>query len=462
MEIKYKVKNCWEAAGDSDKSEVTPFCEGYKNFMDNAKTEREAASLAVMLAEQKGFRDIDSVTALKKGDKIYIKNRGKSVMLAVMGEDSLKGFNIVAAHIDAPRIDLKQNPLYEDLELAFFKTHYYGGIKKYQWLAIPLSIHGVIVLGDGTKVNVIVGEDDSDPVFCITDLLPHLAQEQMGKKMSEAVTGEGLNLLVGSIPGKDEKDKVKGAVLELLHDKYGICEEDFISAELEIVPSSKARDLGFDRSMIAAYGQDDRVCAYTALAGILETENPSKTAICMLADKEEIGSMGNTGMKSRFFEDSVAKIISLEKAAKGEAYNDLMIRQAFASSFCLSADVGAAVDPNYKDVSELSNAPRINGGVMITKYTGSKGKANSSDASAELVGRIRKLFNDNKIIWQIGELGKVDQGGGGTVAQDLANLNIETVDCGVPLLSMHSPMEISGKMDVYMAYKAYKAFYSSI
>ncbi len=374
----------------------------------------------------------------------------------MIGDDTSKGLNIVAAHIDAPRIDLKQNPLYEDLELAFFKTHYYGGIKKYQWTTVPLALHGVVVKGDGSKTEIIIGEDDSDPVFCITDLLPHLAQEQMNKVMKDAISGEALNILIGSKPNSDEKDKVKGELLRLICEKYDIIEEDFISAELEIVPSAKARDVGFDRSLIGAYGQDDRVCGYTALAGILEVESPSKTAICILADKEEVGSMGNTGMRSRFFEDTVAKIISMQHSS----YNDLLVREAFASSLCLSADVGAAVDPNYKEVSELANAPRINYGVMMTKYTGSRGKSGSNDASAEFVGIVRKMLNDNNIVWQIGELGKVDVGGGGTVAQYIANLNIETIDCGVPLLSMHSPFEIAGKIDIYMAYRAYKAFYS--
>lgn len=456
MELKYKPKNGWETANQEDKDAVFPFCENYKTFIDASKTEREAASEAIKLAKNSGFVCLDDVKSLKKGDKIYVNNRDKCVLLAVIGDDTAEGLNIVASHIDSPRIDLKQNPLYEDLELGMFKTHYYGGIKKYQWLAIPLALHGVVVKGDGSKTEIVIGENESDPVFCITDLLPHLAQDQMNKNMKDAITGEGLNILIGSTPNTDEKDKVKGALLKLINDKYGIIEEDFLSAELEIVPSSKARDLGFDRSMVAAYGQDDRVCAYTSLMGILEIENPSKTAICLLADKEEVGSMGNTGMKSRFFEDTIAKIISLQK----DSYNDLMLRAAFSKSACLSADVGAAIDPNYKDVSELLNAPKVNYGVMLMKYTGSRGKSGSSDASAEYMGKIRKLFNDNNIVWQIGELGKVDQGGGGTVAQYIANLNIETIDCGVPVLSMHSPMEVAGKMDIYMSYKAYKNFYN--
>jgi aspartyl aminopeptidase len=455
MELKYKAKNGWEAASEADKNAVDPFCEGYKKFLDRAKTEREAAREAERLAVQRGFVSLDSVSSLKKGDKVYAVNRGKGILLAVLGDDTAAGMNIVAAHIDSPRIDLKQNPLYEDLDLAFFKTHYYGGIKKYQWTTVPLALHGVIVRGDGSKTDITLGEDDGDPIFCITDLLPHLAREQMSKNMKDAITGEGLNLLIGSVPNGGEKDKVKDAVLALLHEKYQITEEDFISAELELVPAAKARDLGFDRSMIGAYGHDDRVCAYTALLGILDAESPARTAVCVLADKEEIGSMGNTGMKSRFFEDTIAKIL----AAEAKTYSDLTLREAFAHSMCLSADVGAAVDPNYKEVSELANAPRLNYGVMLTKYTGSRGKADSNDASAEYVGKIRALFNGGGVVWQTGELGKVDQGGGGTVAQYIANLNIETLDCGVPLLSMHSPLEVAGKMDIYMAYKGYKGFY---
>lgn len=455
MDIKYTTKNGWEAAGTEDKEKVYPFCEEYKKFIDSAKTEREAVEKAIEMAKANGFKSIDEFATLERGDKVYINNRGKSVMLAVVGEDSTKGLNIVAAHIDSPRLDLKQNPLYEDTDLALFKTHYYGGIKKYQWTTVPLALHGVVVKGDGSCVNVVIGEDEGDPVFCITDLLPHLADDQMKKTMREGIAGEGLNILIGSKPAEVEKDKVKTAILELLNKKYGIVEEDFISAELEAVPAARARDIGFDRSMVGGYGQDDRVCAYTALAGILEVQKPVRTAVCVLADKEEVGSMGNTGMKSRFFEDTIAKILSMEK----DGYNDLMLRQTFGNSYCLSADVAAAIDPNYKDVSEALNSPKVNHGIVITKYTGSRGKAGSSDASAELVGLVRKLFNDNKVIWQTGELGKVDQGGGGTVAQYIANLNIETIDCGTALLSMHSPFEIAGKMDIYMTYKGYKAFY---
>ncbi len=455
MGIKYQPKNGWEIINKKDREAIFPFCERYVAFLDKAKTEREAIKASVELAEHNGFKKIEDMPVLKKGDKIYAVNKEKGVLLAVIGDNTVDGMNIVAAHVDSPRLDFKQNPLYEDLDMVLCKTHYYGGIKKYQWLAIPLALHGVVVKADGTKLEIVIGEQADEPVFCITDLLPHLAEEQMKKTMKDAVTGEGLNILIGSIPGEDEKEKFKGEILKILNTKYGISEEDFISAELEAVPVQPARDLGFDRSMIAAYGQDDRVCAYTALQAILDVKAVTKTVVCMLADKEEVGSMGDTGMQSRFFEDTIAHMISLEN----KNYNDLMLRKALKNSVCLSADVSAAMDPNYKDVSEPLNSPKLNYGVTLTKYTGSRGKSGSNDASAELVGRIRKIFNDNNIIWQIGELGKVDIGGGGTVAQFIANLNVETIDCGVPLLSMHSPFEVSAKLDVYMTYKAYKAFF---
>ncbi|GHV44788.1 M18 family aminopeptidase [Clostridia bacterium] len=455
MSIKYETKNGWTAATEADKSAAFPYCEGYKAFVGAAKTEREAAAKAVALAKERGFVELCEKTALKAGDKVYFDNRGKSVALAVIGQDTAQGANIVAAHIDSPRLDLKQNPLYEDTDLAFFKTHYYGGIKKYQWTTIPLALHGVVIKGDGTAVEITIGEDADDPVFCITDLLPHLADEQMKKTMKDAISGEGLNILIGSLPGSEDKDKVKSAVMGLLNEKYGIDEQDFISAELEAVPAGLPRDIGFDRALVGAYGHDDRVCAYPALTGIFETEAPLRTAICVLADKEEVGSMGNTGMQSRFFENFLARILYLEK----EGYHDLMLRDALHRSFCLSADVGAGIDPSYKEATEPQNAARLGYGLLITKYTGSRGKAGSSDASAELVGKVRRLFNENGVLWQTGELGKVDTGGGGTVAQYIANLGVETLDCGVPLLSMHSPLEVAGKLDIYMAHKGYKAFY---
>ncbi|MBZ4645802.1 MAG: aspartyl aminopeptidase [Clostridia bacterium] len=463
-ELKYEVKNGWEAVSANENKTILDFSEEYKKFLDKGKTERECIQEAVRLAREKGFTALDEIIKtkkeLKKGDKVYAVNRDKAIILAVIGEKSLEeGVNIVGAHMDAPRIDLKQNPIYEDSEMVLLKTHYYGGIKKYQWTTLPLAIHGVVVKKDGQKVNIVIGEEEDDPVFCITDLLPHLAQEQMQKKMSEGITGEGLNVLFGSIPYNDDKvkEKIKLNILSIIHDKYGIKEEDFISAEIEIVPAFKAKDVGLDRGLVGAYGQDDRVCGYTALKAILDLDNPQKTAVCLLVDKEEIGSMGNTGMQSRFFENILAELCELTEGH----YNDLMLRRALSNSKCLSADVSAAVDPNYEGVHDKRNAPYISKGVVITKYTGARGKAGSNDAHAEFVGEIRALFNNNNIQWQTGELGKVDQGGGGTIAQFVANLGADVVDCGVALLSMHAPFEIASKLDIYMAYKAYHAFYKT-
>ncbi len=450
----YKRTNGWENVTPKLKTDIMALNEKYKAYLDNGKTERLCCDNTISLARAKGFRDICEFESLKAGDKVYISNRGKSLVLIVIGEKPFcEGVNLVASHIDSPRLDLKQNPLYEDSELALFKTHYYGGIKKYQWTTIPLAIHGVVVTGEGKKVSISIGEDENDPVFCVTDLLPHLAQDQMKKTLGAGIDGESLNVLAGSICGDAEKDKVKTAVMAIITEKYGIEEEDFISAEIEVVPAGKARDIGFDKSMIGAYGQDDRVCAFASVEAILDIEVPDKTAVCLLADKEEVGSMGNTGMQSAFFVDIMARLMSMT-----EDYSELKLRQCFANSVCLSADVGAALDPNYKEVSEYNNSPLLNYGVLITKYTGSRGKGGSSDASAELVGYVRNMFNKNDILWQTGELGKVDIGGGGTVAQFVANLNIETIDCGVPVLSMHSPFEVTSKLDVYMTYKAYKAF----
>ena len=437
------------------------FCEDYKSFLNTSKTEREFAANTEKLAVAAGFRKLDDLigsnTRLKPGDKVYHINRKKSAVLAVVGNKPLsEGANILGSHIDAPRLDLKQNPLYEDTQMAFFKTHYYGGIKKYQWLTIPLAIHGVVVKGDGTTVEIVVGEDEDDPVFSITDLLPHLAREQMQKKMSEAVTGEGLNLLLGSIPFNDEKvkEKVKLNILSILNKRYGIVEEDFQSAELEIVPAQKARDVGFDKSMIGGYGQDDRVCAYPALRALLDIDVPERTAVCLLTDKEEIGSMGNTGAQSNLLEDFLANVIALTE----DPYSDLKVRSCLSRSKMLSADVNAAVDPNYESVYEKRNATYLGHGIVLQKYTGARGKYDASDASAEFVGEVRKLFNDNGIIWQTGELGKVDEGGGGTIAQYAANLGIDVLDCGIAVLSMHSPFEITSKIDIYMTYNAYKVF----
>jgi aspartyl aminopeptidase len=462
--LSFKQQNVWEKANEADVKTGFDFCEGYKDFLNRSKTEREFAANAKKLAEAAKFKPLEELlkknVKIKPGTKVYFINRNKSAVLAVIGNKPLEeGVNILGSHIDSPRIDLKQNPVYEDTDMVLFKTHYYGGLKKYQWLTVPLAIHGIFVKGDGTTVEIVVGEQEDDPVFTITDLLPHLAQEQMQKKLSEAVTGEGLNLLIGSMPYNDEKvkDKVKLNLLNILNKRYGIVEEDFQSAELEIVPAQKARDVGFDKSMIGGYGQDDRVCAYPALKTILELGTPERTAVCLLTDKEEIGSVGNTGAQSSLLQDFLANMIML--TVPDGAYSDLKLRACLSRSKMLSADVNAAVDPNYESVYEKRNATYIGRGIALQKYTGSRGKYDASDANAEFVGEIRKLFNDNKIIWQTGELGKVDQGGGGTIAMYAANLGMDVIDCGLAVLSMHSPFEITSKMDVFTIYNAYKIFY---
>ena len=447
-------KSAWDKI--SDKKIVFDFCDDYIKYLDLGKTERLCVEYSKKLAEDAGFKNIDSLDKLEAGMKVYKINRAKNIVLAVIGtEDIEKGFNLVAAHIDSPRLDVKQIPLYEDSNMAMLKTHYYGGIKKYQWTAIPLSLIGVIVKENGEVINVNIGEDKNDPVFTISDLLPHLAADQMEQKLGKAFTGEDLNVLFGSIPSDSEKDKYKETVMELLKDKYGISEEDFISAELELVPNFNARNLGLDSSMIAAYGHDDRVCAYTALKALFDIENPKRTSVCFLADKEEIGSMGCTGMQSRFFENFVAEMIDKIKPE----YCEMMLKRAISSSMCLSSDVTCAMDPNYKSVSEPMNSAYLGEGVAFAKFTGARGKYSTSDANAEFVAKIRKILNDADVAWQMAELGKVDQGGGGTVAQYIANLDMDTIDCGVPLLSMHAPYEVASKVDIYMAYKAYKAFY---
>lgn len=459
--LSFKQKRIWEHASDAEIKKSFDFSEEYKRFLDISKTEREFTANAEKLAVAAGFVKLEELlknnTGVKPGTKVYHVNRKKSAVFAVIGNRPLEeGANILGSHIDSPRIDLKQNPLYEDTELAYFKTHYYGGLKKYQWLTIPLAIHGVVIKGDGTPVEIVIGEQDDDPVFNITDLLPHLAKEQMQKKMSEAVSGEGLNLLLGSVPYKDEKvkDKVKLNILDILNKRYGIVEEDFQSAELEIVPAQKARDVGFDKSLVGGYGQDDRVCAYPAFKAVLDISVPERTAVCLLTDKEEIGSMGNTGAQSNLLQDFLANLVSLTS----DNYSDLKARACLSNSKMLSADVNAAVDPNYDNVYEKTNATYLGRGIVLQKYTGSRGKYDASDASAEFVGEVRKLFNDNKIIWQTGELGKVDEGGGGTIAQYAANLGIDVLDCGIAVLSMHSPFEITSKVDIYTMYNAYKVF----
>ena len=428
------------------------YCEGYKRFLDNAKTEREAVITAIKLAKEKGFCEFDSTKKYTAGDKVYINNRGKALILAVIGSESVKnGINISAAHIDSPRLDLKPNPLYEEVELALFKTHYYGGIKKYQWTAIPLSLHGVFALKDGSVKEVSIGEEADEPKFVINDLLPHLAQEQSKRTLNEGIKGEELNVLVGSHPFKDDKgsELVKLNILKLLNEKYGITEDDFLSAELEIVPAFKACDIGLDRSMVGAYGQDDRVCAYPALTAIMNVESPKKTAMAILADKEEVGSMGNTGLESDFLRYVIG---DLAKMQGGDG------TVAIRNSKCLSADVNAGLDPTFQDVMERRNASRLNYGVVVTKYTGARGKSGTSDASAEYMAYIRKILDENNIIWQSGELGKVDLGGGGTVAQFIANMGIDVVDLGVPVLSMHAPFETTAKLDIYMCHRAMYEF----
>ena len=429
------------------------FCDPYKGFLDASKTEREAVVTGVKLLEGKGYRPFDPATKYNAGDKVYAVNRGKSLIAAVLGTEPIEnGVRIAAAHIDSPRLDLKPRPVYEDTELALFKTHYYGGIKKYQWTAIPLALHGVIVDRNDRVIEVTVGEAENDPVFCVTDLLPHLAGDQMKRTLAEGVKGEELNVLIGSLPFKDDEisEKVKLNLLNILFEKYGVTEADFLSAELEVVPAFKAKDIGFDRSMVGAYGHDDRVCAYTSLQAILETENPKKTSVLVLADKEEIGSDGNTGLKSaflRYFIADLAKPYGVEG------------RTVLSRSECLSADVNAAFDPTFPEVAERKNTAYLNYGVVITKYTGARGKSGTSDASAEFAGKIRNLLDRTGVIWQTGELGKVDQGGGGTVAAYIANLNVDVIDLGVPVLSMHAPFEVVSKIDVYMAYRAFYEFF---
>lgn len=429
------------------------FCEKYKAFLDAAKTEREAVKEAVRLAKENGFEKYSKSKKYKSGDKVYYINRGKAVILCTFGSESIEnGVKINAAHIDSPRIDLKQHPLYEDNELALFKTHYYGGIKKYQWTTVPLALHGVVIKGNRDKIIVNIGEDENDPVFCITDLLPHLANSQMKRTLAEGIKGEELNILIGSRPFKSDKgsELVKLNIMKILNEKYGIIEDDFISAELEAVPAFKARDIGFDRSMVGAYGQDDRVCAYTALRAALKCENPKKTCITVLTDKEETGSDGNTGLNSSYLKYFIIDLAN----AFGADFTTVI-----SNSECLSADVNSAFDPTFPEVLESRNCSRINYGVVVTKFTGARGKSGTSDASAEFVGRVRNLLDTNDVIWQTGELGKVDEGGGGTVAQYIANLNIDVIDVGVPVLSMHAPFEITSKLDTYMAYKAFLAFF---
>jgi len=450
----YTQKNGFERISAETTAEIMLYGEEYKAFLNEAKTEREAVAAAVKRLEAAGFVPLDSVETPKAGDKVYRVNRGKGIYAAVLGSESLSaGANIAAAHIDSPRLDLKQNPLYEDTDLAYFKTHYYGGIKKYQWVTIPLELHGVVALKDGTTVDVVLGKDPEEPKFVITDLLPHLSADQNKKTLAEGITGEGLNILIGSTPYADcESDKVKLSVISILNDRYGITEEDFLSSELCAVPAGDACDIGLDRSMIGGYGHDDRVCAYAALKALIDVKAPQRTAVCILADKEEIGSEGVTGMQSEAFERFMADLCEGQNVA---------LRACFANSCCLSADVCNAFDPNYPEVSDKRNNAKVNYGLGVCKYTGARGKSGSNDAPAELVARIRRIFDDAGVIWQMAELGKVDQGGGGTVAMFMAKRNIDTIDAGVPVLSMHAPFEVVSKLDAYMSYTGTLALFNT-
>ncbi|MEW6686180.1 MAG: aminopeptidase [Candidatus Edwardsbacteria bacterium] len=454
----YQKYCAWERIGMKEKEEIFKFAEEYRNFLTNSKTEREAVKEIIKFAESNGFRRIEKIKQLKEGMKVYVVHKEKSAILCVLGKEPLQnGIQIIASHIDAPRIDLKQNPLSEDedTKLALLRTHYYGGIKKYQWVSTPLALYGRIITKDGKILDLKIGEKPDEPVFTITDLLPHLWQkEQKERKTSEVIKGEEMLILCGSIPIKEEvevKEKVKLAILDCLNKQYGLVEEDFVSSEIEAVPQGEAREVGFDKSMIGGYGQDDRICAYTSLRAIAEMKIPQRTALAIFVDKEEIGSEGNTAMRSKFLEEFLSNL----------EISEAVLRRCLFKSNAISADVNAGVEPNFKQVHELTNAAKIGYGVVITKFTGMAGKAMSSDANAEYVGWIRRIFNSCNVCWQIAEIGKVDEGGGGTVAKYLARYGMNVIDCGPPLLSMHSPFEVSSKVDIFSSYQAYKTFYEA-
>lgn len=452
-------KNAWNKYSEDELKEVFEFCEGYKDFMSRCKTERECVKETIKLAEAQGYQDVDKIIAnsgkLKAGDKVYANNKGKSIALFIIGKDGFeKGLKILGAHIDSPRLDLKQNPLYEDSELALLDTHYYGGIKKYQWVTLPLALHGVVVKKDGTMIDICIGEDESDPVVGISDLLVHLSSAQLSKKADKVVEGEDLNVLIGSMPLKGaEKNCVKANILKMLKEKYDFEEEDFLSAEIEVVPAGKARDYGLDRSMIMAYGHDDRVCSYASLLAMLDIKETDKTCCCLLVDKEEIGSVGATGMHSRFFENIVAELIELT-----EGYSDLKLRRCLTNSKMLSSDVSAAFDPNYPSVMEKKNSAFFGRGMVFNKYTGARGKSGCNDANAEYMAELRRIMEKHNVSIQTAELGKVDAGGGGTIAYILAQYNMEVIDCGVALHNMHAPWEVASKADIYETMKGYRAF----
>lgn len=447
----------WEKVSDDEKKDIFQFAEEYMYYLNHSKTEKEIVESSKDILIKNDFKDLETVSELKPGDRVFYINRNRNVFAAVIGEDPItSGLRVIGAHADSPRIDLKQNPLYENDGFAYFKTHYYGGIRKYQWATIPLAMHGLVVKSNGDKIKVTYGEEETEPTLMITDLPPHLSQAQDERKLKEGIAGEELNIMVGSIPYSNEKvsERIKLNILNILNEKYGIKEIDFTSSELEFVPAFKARSMGLDASMVAAYGQDDKVCSYTALRGILNVTNPKKTAVCILTDKEEIGFVGVTGMESRMFETFVAEILD----KKGENAPNALVR-TLSRSKALSADVDAAQDPNYPDVFDKLNNAKLGLGVCMVKYGGARGKSGSSEAPAEFVAEVRKIFNDNKISYQSSELGKVDKSGGGTIALTLANRGMDVLDCGVPILCMHSPYEICSKYDIYQAYKAYEAFY---
>ncbi|MGN0194748.1 MAG: aminopeptidase [Pseudoramibacter sp.] len=454
----------WKKLGPGEDQKVLDYGEKYKAFLNASKTERLCAENAVEMAKKAGFKSLDEVIqageALHSGDKIYALHRDKSVLLFRIGSMPLEqGMLVIGAHLDCPRLDLKPMPLYEDANIAYFKTHYYGGIKKYPWLTLPLALYGRVIQKDGKVIPIAIGDQPEDPVFCISDLLPHLSQKLNQKKVSDAFEGEQLNPMIASRPlsGEEDGTAIKATVLKYLNDHYGMTEEDFASAELEIVPAGQARDIGFDRSMILSFGQDDRICAYAALSAMLEAEDqPQRTQCVILADKEEIGSYGNTGMQSRFFENALAELAALQS----DASNSLAVRRCLSRSFCLSADVTAAYDPNFPDTHDMHNATFFGKGVAVNKYGGARGKSGGSDANPEFIAKLRKCFDDNGVTWQLGEMGKIDLGGGGTIAYMLAAYDMEVVDCGTPILSMHAPWEQSSKIDAYMTYKAYRSFFN--
>ena len=452
-------KTGWEKIDEKRRGEINKFCDEYMYFLNNSKTEREIIKSVKQMADENGFKDINEYSELKEGDKVYYINRDKSMYLAVIGKDIMEnGINIIGAHADSPRLDLKPNPLYEDSGLAYFKTHYYGGIKKYQWTTIPLAIHGVFVKANGEKIEIKIGEDEQDPIFTITDLLPHLASEQMERKLKEGVKGEELNLLVGSMPYNNTKgtDAVKLNIMNLLNQKYGITEKDFVSSEIELVPAFRARSMGFDSSMVAAYGQDDKICVFTSVRALLDVKNQNKTAVCIVSDKEEIGSMGNTGMESHVFDTFISEILNKQGVNRPN-----LLDKVFVNSKMLSADVDAAYDPTYASAFERNNAGYLGRGLGLNKYTGARGKSGASDANAEFVAQIRGIFERENVVYEVSELGKIDLGGGGTIAYILANKGVDVIDAGVPVLSMHAPYEVTSKFDVYESYRAYRAFWNN-